>query len=233
MYSGFPDMNWLPGMDASNALATFMALYFGTLLLANLYSIAVYILHALGLYTIANRRGIHHPWLAWVPLGNVWILGSISDQYRYVARGQVKNRRKVLLAIAIIVIVIALAVSVLAIVLMVNAINAEITGASIDAQIMPLAIGMLICSLVIMALSVIDLVIEYMCYYDLFVSCTPDNGVVFLVLGIVFSFLLPFFVFAVRKKDLGMPPRKQPVAAPVLQIAQEETPAPAAEDPEE
>ena len=64
-------------------------------------SIAAYVLQSLGYYTIAQRRGIKHPWMAWVPLLNLWILGSISDQYRYVARGQIRNRRKVLLGVAI------------------------------------------------------------------------------------------------------------------------------------
>ena len=37
------------------------------------------VLSALALYTIAKRREIANPWLAWIPLGQAWILGSISD----------------------------------------------------------------------------------------------------------------------------------------------------------
>ena len=46
------------------------------------FTIAMYVLSAWGMYTIANRRGIHRPWLAWIPVANMWILGSISDQYQ-------------------------------------------------------------------------------------------------------------------------------------------------------
>ena len=63
-------------------------------LLGNGISIAIYVLGALGLYTIAKRRQINHPWLAWVPIASGWIIGSLSDQYRYVKHGQVKNKRK-------------------------------------------------------------------------------------------------------------------------------------------
>ncbi len=49
---------------------------------SGLISIALYVLQAIGLYTIAQRRGIRHAWLAWVPVGSVWILGSIADDYR-------------------------------------------------------------------------------------------------------------------------------------------------------
>ena len=52
-----------------------------------LMGIAAYVLTALALYTIAKRRGLNHPWLAWIPVASAWILGSLSDQYRYVVRG--------------------------------------------------------------------------------------------------------------------------------------------------
>ena len=42
--------------------------------------IGAYVLWSLGVYTIAKRRGIRKPWLSWIPVGNLWILGSISDQ---------------------------------------------------------------------------------------------------------------------------------------------------------
>ena len=54
-----------------------------------IFSVVTYVLTSLGLYTMAKRRMINHPWLSWVPVANMWILGSLSDQYRYVARGQV------------------------------------------------------------------------------------------------------------------------------------------------
>jgi len=64
--------------------------------------IAAYVLTALGLYTIAKRRGIKRPWLAWIPVADMWLLGCISDQYRYVARGQVQNKRKTMLILNIV-----------------------------------------------------------------------------------------------------------------------------------
>ncbi len=53
-----------------------------------------YVLQALSLYSIAKRRGIGKPWLSWIPVANTWILGSISDQYQYVVKGKVRNKRK-------------------------------------------------------------------------------------------------------------------------------------------
>ena len=70
-----------------------------------LISIASYVLYALGLYTIAQRRGIRYAWLAWIPVGSVWILGSIADDYRQKARGEVKNRRTLLMVVTIVMVV--------------------------------------------------------------------------------------------------------------------------------
>lgn len=65
-------------------------------------TVAAYVLTALALYTIAKRRGIKRPWLAWIPVADMWLLGCISDQYRYVTKGQVTNRRKTLLTLNIV-----------------------------------------------------------------------------------------------------------------------------------
>lgn len=55
------------------------AVIYGVIFLVSLaFSAVTYILQSLGLYTVAKRRGINNPWLAWLPIGNVWILGSIQ-----------------------------------------------------------------------------------------------------------------------------------------------------------
>lgn len=65
-------------------------------------SLITYVLLAVGLHSMAKRRGIRNAWLAWIPVVNVWVLGCISDQYRYVAKGQNKSKRKLLLTLNII-----------------------------------------------------------------------------------------------------------------------------------
>ena len=71
-------------------------------LIALVVSLVMVIFQGVGLYTMAKRRGIKHAWLAWIPVGNSWLVGCIADQYRYVAKGEVKNRRKILLALSIV-----------------------------------------------------------------------------------------------------------------------------------
>lgn len=187
--------------------------FLSTNVLSGVLSIAAYILSSLGLYTIAQRRGIRSPWMAWVPVLNMWILGSIADQYRYVARGEIRNRRKVLVVLTALqtvawIVMIALLIG------MVVSVFAQIPRLEMmtDQQALDFVLRNLLPMLaVLLVMGVIALVASvfyYIAYYDLFASCEPDNKVLYLVLSILFSVTLPFFVFACRKKDLGMPPRR-------------------------
>ena len=182
------------------------------------FSIVSYILMSKGMYAIAKRRGIEKPWLAWVPVGSSWMLGCISDQYQYVAKGQVKNRRKTLLVLDIA----TLALAVIYIFVMVAALAGMGIGAynqSMEQIILPYMVLMLGC-FVLIGVAVAVSVFQYIALFDLFRSCDPNRSVLYLILSIVVSYPLPFFVFACRNKDLGMPPRRDEQTPPQLYDAQ-------------
>lgn len=41
--------------------------------------VAIYVLGALGAYRLAKRRGMQNAWLSWLPVGQEYILGKMSD----------------------------------------------------------------------------------------------------------------------------------------------------------
>ena len=173
--------------------------------------IAVYVLSSLALYTIAKRRGLNHAWLSWIPVANVWILGSIADQYRYVARGEIKSKRKVLLTLNIISAVLTAVLVCLCVVAVVGAFSGAIMGRPEDVILQNLLgtlAGMLGLIVPILGVAIAAAIIRYMALYDLYSSCDPDNKTVFLVIGILFGITEPVFLFLCRNKDLGMPPRR-------------------------
>lgn len=174
-------------------------------LLAMAFSVISYVLGAVGMYRIAKRRGIHHAWLAWIPVGNAWLLGSISDHYQYVVKQKTTKRRKVLLILNIIVLamsgIFGTGVGFLA--------ATEIMAGETSGPILLIAL-MFISYLAVFGLAIAISVISYVAYFDLFRSCKPKNDVLFLVLGILFSVTLPFFVFACSNADEGMPARRSP-----------------------
>ncbi len=213
--------------NAAGVIGLIVVIYLIVVLAIALFGIVSYVLQALGMYTIAERRGIRNGWLAFIPFGAAWILGSIADQYQYVAKGKVKNRRKWLLGLNI-----ALVVGYFAwfIVFMATGIFAAPGAGSENTAIAVAVIG----ASVFFALAIVLYVVYYISLYNLFVSCEPDNATLYLVLGILFSVALPFFIFAARKKDNGMPPRKvesvAQIAEPVAEAAEPAEEAPAEEE---
>ena len=166
------------------------------------YCILAYVFSCLSMYTIAKRRGIPNPWLAWIPIGNACILGSISDQYQYVAKGKIRNRRAVLLGLNIAIVALLIPFVIVEFMLLLSVESSAAAGVAS-------LIVMLIFYLVYFALAIVNLVFYYIALYDLYCSCNPDNAVMFLVLGIFISVTQPFFMFACRNKDLGMIPENR------------------------
>ena len=218
---GYNGYSYQYGFDiADNAIAgvggffaVFMVL---TYLITMALSIATYVMSSLGIYTIANRRGIHHAWLAWLPVGNVWVLGSISDQYQYIAKGKTRNRRKVLLGLNIGLAAAGVLLFVLAFATGISmGFATDTAGAMVGASLA----GLLLFYVAFIAIALVQAVFVYIALYDLYQSCDPANALTYFLLSIFISVTMPFFLFFCRKKDQGMPPRRQPAPAPVYTYA--------------
>ena len=227
--------------DGSFTVAFFL-IYLLVCLGSMILSVVVYILHALGLYTIAQRRQIKHGWMAWLPIVNLWILGSISDQYQYVVKGKVRNRRKTLVGLSIAMWAMYIVFWIGYIMIFVNLFlhTDSLVHMGIAQGMQMFGTPMLVsvaAILTMLVLAIILAVFQYIAYHDLYASCKPDSAVLFTVLSILINVTLPFFVFSCRKSDRGMPPKKSdvqpqqieapaetPVEAPVEEVPTEEVP---------
>lgn len=206
--------------------ATFLSVvYLIYMLIVFAVGVAQYVLQSAGFYAISKRRDIRHPWLSWIPLGNLWILGCISDQYRYVTKGKVKNKRKWLLALSVLpsamgtIGVVSFFVSVLKL-MMKNGMQ-ELA----PEQMLPAVLSFLGVMLVVACLSLALAVLQYVALYDLYNSTDPKNSALFLILSIFVGITMPLLIFLSRKKDLGMPPRKtEPVEEPWQAAEQSQEP---------
>lgn len=170
-----------------------------------------YVLQSLGLYRIASRRGIKHAWLSWLPVGSMWILGCISDQYQYVVKRQIKNKRKALLTLGLVSLALAILVAVLCGVMVGMALEFDYGyagGPQMAGDFLGSVFGIIVASVLMSALSIAMVILQYICLYDLYTSCEPSNNITYLLLSIFLSFLMPVLLFLCRNKDLGMPPRK-------------------------
>ena len=181
---------------------------------AILGGIALYVLQSLGLYQIAQRRGIKHSWMSWVPVLNTWILGSLSDQYNYVVYRKFRSARKWLLGLDIGICVTWLVSMVLGFVGMLGLVS-QMGQATTPQDLMNAALGQpmymaaLVGSIVYWAVAIAGIVLNFVCLRNLYASCQPKNKTVFTVFSILFPVTIPIFVFICRNKDLGMPPRRE------------------------
>lgn len=177
----------------------------------SLLRLASYVFCALSLYTIAQRRCIRKAWLAWVPVLNVWILGSISDQYRYVAKGEVRNKRKVLLTVSILQIIVAAVAAIKLAVNLALAVAGVAQGCD-EMEVIRWFLSSLAYFVPVAILSLVGLVFRAMALYDLYSSCEPANNVLYLILSIIpgiSHITRPLFLFLCRNQDGGMPPRRE------------------------
>lgn len=178
-----------------------------------LFGVASYILTAIAIYTVARRRGLRKPWLAWIPVVNCWLLGSLSDQYQYVVKGENKAKRKWLLILNVLKGILIFVILVYVLILLGSAFAAGYYGNpnAMMLDVVGPALTLAGLALPYVAMTIAYCVIRYMALYDVYRSTDPGNSVLYLVLSILFSPTEPFFLFFNREKDQGMPPRKQPV----------------------
>lgn len=184
-------------------------------------SVALYVLQSLGFYKIAKRRGIRHAWLSWVPLLYVWVLGSISDQYRYVVKGQYRSSRKVLPVLGGVTWVLNAVYGGLYLAAWVSILPklpAMLSG-TLDLAVLGTMLhnamgGALWVNVAGILVGLAFWVVQLICLYDLFASCLPKWKLLLLILGIIFPVALPIFLFLCRNQDQGMPPRKEQVVSP-------------------
>ena len=195
-------------------------------------SVVGYILLSLGLYAIAKRRGISKPWLAWVPFGQSWMLGCVSDQFQYVALGREKSKRKLLLWLELG----ATAVGIVAVGFLLKAVLGYVMMEQRPSGFWPvnglqmseeeIMSNMMIggcAALVMSGLAITFAVFKFMALYDLYRSCDPMKAGAFTALSVFLGAIVTgIFVMVCRDKDLGMPPRRDqtPFGETVYQLPQ-------------
>ena len=207
-------------MDAFLALLLIFFVFYLTIFAAAVLNlIATYVLKSLGMYTIAKRRGISKPWLAWVPFGQSWMLGCISDQYQMVAKGKQKSKRRLLLTLDI-------AYCVIYGLYMLATYAGELSplllqsgaGEAVEILLFVQSLCMFVFGISVMVISITYTVYHYIAFYDLYRSCNPRTAVLFLILNIFLPTVVgAVFVLVDCKKDLGMPAPDDGFEAAVLQ----------------
>lgn len=190
-----------------SAVFAIAGILIGVLVIGLVIGITLYILQSIGLYTLAKRRGINNPWLAWIPVGNAWIIGYLADNYMEITELRKSKYRHVLLWLDVGVMLVSGIISVISSASGIGLLMELLKGNEVSAQAyltnLMQTIGFLMLSLLI---SVTAAVFMFIAYYKVFKSCQPSNAVLYLLLSIFISVSLPIILFVIRNKDEGMIP---------------------------
>ncbi|MEG1524402.1 MAG: hypothetical protein RRZ24_11755 [Clostridia bacterium] len=191
-------------------------------------SVALYVLGAIGLFTIGKRRGLKNYALSWVPMGANWALGDVADQYSLVSKGQKTSLRKVLLWLSLgayTVYMLGALVYLFNFIGNIEVIN-NISNTSTELlMIFQLLLPMIIGGGIAMIAALVCRIFAYIARYRLFASCKPSAATTFIVLSIFFPWLLSIFTFAVRNHDEGMPKPEATNPAVANQLSETNQPA--------
>lgn len=203
--------NYQYGVESEEGFLAVLIYYLICMVFGGGMGIVLYVFRSLGVYTIAKRRDLNHPWLAWIPVADAYLLGCVSDQYRYVVKGENKSKRKWLLALNIVLGILTVAMTAMALGTVIRVAGAAMRGAGenrIIHEAMRSVMGILGLSLPMFGVGIAAAVLRFMALYDLYTAADPRNNVMYLVLSILFQVTEPFFIFFNRHKDEGMPPRR-------------------------
>lgn len=198
--------------DEAAMFGLFAVIYLLVMFMVLMISLAMYILGAFGLYTLAKRRQLQNPWLAWIPIGNTLLLGRISDQYQYIVKNKRTNRGKILFGLNIAICILAVLLFALYFVFVMMGISYGFGGA--HGSLAVLLVLLIAVYLIMLGVTITSTVLSYIAYYDVFSSCSRDNAVAYLIVSIFISGAAPIIVFAIRNKDDGMIPYQNPSAVP-------------------
>lgn len=202
--------------EALNALSEIMngvSMLISTI--GSLVPMATYVLVAYSLFRIAQRRGISNPWMAFVPVVQLWLLGSISDDYQMKAYGVEKKRRKILLGLQIAQAALAVALVIMILVAIFAILSAGYTNYDDIGDwigVIGSFGGIIVVLLACAALSVAAAVFRYIALYDVYRSCKPDQALLFLLLNVFVSVTEPIFLMVVHSSDDGIPGAEVPPA---------------------
>ena len=184
--------------------------FYGFVLLGG---IALYVFRSWGLFTMARRRGIQKAWLAWIPMLHLWVLGSLSDQYRYVVRHQYRNKRKWMLGLSVAGLVLGLVFSCLYAAGMVSTLMGlpkiqNYQDLLYMLRYQPVLVAATGVSAVAAGVRLLMMLLQWTSLHDIYASSRPEKKGRFTLLSILLPVTAPVFLFICRDDDKGMPPRK-------------------------
>ncbi len=178
----------------------FAIVLFYSFLLALMLAIPVglYVMQALGLSRLCKTMGAKSPWLAWLPVGDLYSMGFLAEQSNLHC-GKKKGAWRIVLPVLVGLCFILIPVFITFLVLV--ALFLEEMAMGEEFIILPV----LLFYFAFLMMSVLMSVLTYIVLYKIYKLFAPDSAAVYLVLSIFLS-ATPIILFLLRDKTPPAPP---------------------------
>ena len=184
---------------APETIKILFVFYFVLGLVSAALAITFYVLKAVGIYKMSKSLGFRGRWFAFVPFFCDFAYGRLAGAGN---KENPKKFAKLLLCLNIVASVLimfsVLLMSLSFIDLLFAADNALLNNETLDTASLKTFIAPIVVTLVALAVYLVYYIVFYVCTYKVFKIFAKDNAVLYLVLSIIFSFLLPIFLFINR-----------------------------------
>lgn len=207
-----PDYGYDYGYSGVSALAAFGILVALFYLIIIAYLVTSYVIQSLALYRMAKNRNLKYPGLAWVPVANSWIIGSVVDHHSRIG-GIDRKWRKTLLTLSIIS-----AAGVFLYFFLGFAVSfSMVTGAAPASGLIVILVPVLIIYILAAAANSLCTLI---CTYKIFEELTPAKAVKYILLSILVPLGGPICMLIASKSMIGVPVYYPPQPAAPVQPAE-------------
>ena len=182
----------------------FLAIFIGTFTISLLIGLALYLLESIGVYKMAKSAEIKNPWLAFIPVANGWVFGTLAEKYKK-KNGTKSARFGIILPVLEgIVLIEAIALTIFTVISI-----KEITGYALDAvntsaemapeQFMSL-IPVIILYFALMAVAFAYAVVFFIALWRVYSSFDKSNATLYIVLSVIFTISVPIILFIIRNR---------------------------------
>ncbi len=173
-----------PGFDeAGNMIpGSFEGLILFLLLVNVLLNFPIDLFSSIALFRIARIQGLQSAWVAWVPLGSLWVMGSIADQHQKLLHGRRGFLRWVLMLHTV------CSGLLLYVVAFSSPLAAALEGLAVQYLLIP------------MILSIGGIVAVYIALHKVYKCSAIVDSEAFTILGVLFSLPTPFLLWHTARK---------------------------------
>ena len=186
------------------AVSFFFTFFIGAIAVSAVIGIAIYLLESISVYKMAKSAEIKNPWLAFVPVANDWVFGTVAEKYK--KKNGTKSARFgiILPVLGGIVLIEAIALTIFTVISI-----KEITGYALDAvnasaemapeQFMSL-IPVIILYFALIAVAIAYAVVFFIALWRVYSSFDKSNATLYIVLSVIFTISVPIILFIIRNR---------------------------------